>query len=101
MFVAIALLVLRKKDAIRKRHFRVPAAWLIAPLTIAGCIFLFANLPWQAILVFGIWGVIGILVYAFYSRNTSHLGRGLVEVHEPEIRDLEPPIPGVDEPAKG
>ena len=29
--------------------------------------------------------------------GSSHLGRGLVEVHEPEIHDLEPPIPGVDE----
>ncbi|HEY6815200.1 MAG TPA: amino acid permease [Croceibacterium sp.] len=95
MFVAIALLVLRKKDGDRKRHFRVPAAWIIAPLTIAGCIFLFFNLPTQAMLFLPIWGVIGLVVYFAYSRGHSHLGRGLVEVHEPEYADIEPDIPGV------
>src|SRR5690606_1967969 len=53
--VAIALLVLRKTNAARQRRFRVPAAWLVAPLTIAGCIFLFFNLPIQAMLFLPIW----------------------------------------------
>jgi len=101
MMVAICVMILRKTARDVKRSFRTPALWLVGPLTIAGCIFLFANLPWQAIMVFGIWGAIGIAIYFLYSRNTSHLGRGVVEVHEPEIRDLEPPIPGVDEPGHG
>ena len=83
-----------KSDAARKRHFRVPAAWLIAPLTIIGCVFLFFNLPKQAMLFLPIWGVIGLLIYFGYSRSRSHLGRGLVEVHEPELSDIEPDIPG-------
>jgi len=94
MFVAIALLVLRKKDAARKRHFRVPAAIVIAPLTILGCVFLFFNLPSTAMLFLPEWGVIGLLIYFFYSRRRSHLGRGMVEVHEPDIEDIEPGIPG-------
>ena len=94
MFVAIGLLVLRKKDADRKRHFRVPAAWVIAPLTIAGCVFLFFNLPTQAMLFLPIWGAIGLVIYFAYSRGHSHLGRGTIEVHEPEYADLEPDIPG-------
>jgi len=92
-FVAVALLVLRKKDAGRARHFRVPAAWLIAPLTIAGCVFLFFNLPMQAMLFLPIWGVIGLVVYFSYSRGNSHLGRGIVEVPEAVIDDIEPHIP--------
>jgi len=97
MFVAIALLVLRNKDAMRKRHFRVPAAWLIAPLTIVGCIFLFFNLPTQAMLFLPIWGAIGLVLYFAYGRRMSHLGRGVVEVHEPEYADIEPDIPGVSD----
>jgi APA family basic amino acid/polyamine antiporter len=95
MFVAIALLVLRKSDAARARHFRVPAAWLIAPLTILGCVFLFFNLPKQALLFLPEWGVLGLLIYFLYSRGHSHLGQGRVEVHESEIGEIEPDIPGV------
>jgi len=95
MFVAIALLVLRKRDPLRKRHFRVPGAWIIAPLTIVGCIFLFFNLPTQAMLFLPIWGAIGLVIYFLYGRRMSHFGRGVVEVHEPDYADLEPGIPGV------
>jgi len=94
-FVAIALLVLRKTDAARSRHFRVPAAWLIAPLTILGCVFLFFNLPKQAMLFLPEWGVLGLVIYFLYSRRHSHLGQGRVEVHETEIGEIEPDIPGV------
>lgn len=80
MMVAIALLVLRKRDPNRPRSFRVPAAWLIAPLTIAGCLFLFLNLPIDAMLFLPGWGLIGIVIYFVYSRRQSHLGRGIVEV---------------------
>jgi APA family basic amino acid/polyamine antiporter len=96
MFVAIALLLLRKTDPDRHRHFRVPAAWVIAPVTIAGCIFLFFNLPSTAMLFLPEWGVIGLLIYFFYSRGRSHLGRGIVEVHEPEIEEIAPHIPGTE-----
>jgi len=96
MMVAVALLVLRKTDAARRRHFRVPGAWIIAPITIAGCVFLFFNLPAQAMLFLPIWGAIGLVIYFAYSRSHSHLGRGLVEVHEPEYADIRPEIPGVE-----
>jgi APA family basic amino acid/polyamine antiporter len=95
--VAIAVMLLRKKEPGRKRTFRVPALWLIGPLTIAGTIFLFLNLPTAAMLTLPIWSAIGFLVYFGYSRGHSHLGRGLIEVHEPELHDIEPSIPGVDE----
>ena len=82
MMVAIALLVLRSRDPERKRSFRVPAAWLIAPLTIAGCVFLFLNLPYEAMLFLPGWGLLGIVIYFAYSRSRSHLARGIVEVFE-------------------
>jgi APA family basic amino acid/polyamine antiporter len=92
MFVALALLVLRRRDPLRKRHFRVPGAWIIAPLTIVGCVFLFFNLPMQAMLFLPIWGAIGLLIYFAYSRGKSHLGHGIVEVHEDDAEI--PPMPG-------
>jgi APA family basic amino acid/polyamine antiporter len=100
MMVAICVMILRRTAASTKRSFRTPMLWLIGPATIVGCVFLFMNLPWQAIAVFGVWGLIGIIAYIVYGRHVSHLGRGIVEVHEPEIHDIEPPIPGVDEPDK-
>ncbi|MBO0750330.1 MAG: amino acid permease, partial [Porphyrobacter sp.] len=83
-------------DPARQRHFRVPGAWIIAPVTILGCVFLFFNLPSQAMLFLPEWGVLGLLIYFFYSRGRSHLGRGIVEVHEPEYADVRPDIPATD-----
>ena len=93
LMVAVALVVLRRTDPGRPRSFRVPAAWLIAPLTIGGCIFLFLNLPTAAMLFLPGWSVLGLFVYFLYSRRNSHLGRGIVEV--PELSPEAPPSVGV------
>ena len=77
MMVAVAVLVLRKRDPDRARSFRTPAVWVVAPATIAGCLFLFFNLPTAAMLVLPIWGAVGVLIYYLYSRKQSHLGRGI------------------------
>ena len=97
LMVAVAVMLLRRTNPDRQRSFRVPGLIVIGPLTILGCMFLFFNLPASAMLVLPVWTVIGLLIYFGYSRGHSHLGRGLVEVHEPEIHDIEPSIPGVDE----
>ncbi|HKR25559.1 MAG TPA: amino acid permease [Allosphingosinicella sp.] len=96
--VALAVMLLRKRDPNRPRKFRVPALWLVGPLTMAGCLGLYLLLPIQAILVLPIWAVIGFVIYFAYSYRASHLGRGLVEVHETEVDDIAPHIPGVDDP---
>ena len=96
LMVAVAVMMLRRTDPARPRAFKVPAVWLIGPLTIAGCIFLFVNLPTAAMLFLPIWGVVGIVIYFLYSRSRSHLGRGIVEVHEDDYADLEPGIPGTE-----
>ena len=97
MMVAVSVMLLRRSEPDRPRLFRTPALWLIGPLTIAGCIFLFFNLPTAAMMVLPIWGLFGVVIYFAYSYRSSHLGRGLVEVHEGEIHDIEPHIPGVDD----
>ncbi len=97
MMVAIAVMMLRKSEPNRPRKFKTPALWLVGPATIAGCLFLFFNLPFEAMLVLPIWAAVGMVIYFLYGYRKSHLGRGIVEVHEPEIHDIKPEIPGVDE----
>jgi len=80
LMVAVAVMMLRRRDPNRPRGFRVPGVWIVAPLTIVGCVFLFLNLPAPAMLFLPAWGVLGIVIYFLYSRRSSHLGRGVVEV---------------------
>ncbi len=78
--VAIAVMVLRRQRPDVKRPFRVQGLWFVGPATIAGCVFLFLNLPSEAMIVLPVWTVIGVLIYLAYGRGRSHLGRGIVEV---------------------
>ncbi|MDC8754751.1 amino acid permease [Erythrobacter sp. sf7] len=78
--VAVAVMVLRRKRPEVKRPFRVQGLWLVAPATVAGCIFLFLNLPSDAMIVLPVWTIAGAMIYFVYGRNRSHLGHGIVEV---------------------
>ncbi len=78
--VAVAVMVLRKTRPDVQRHFRVGALWLVAPAAVAGCLFLFFNLPMEAMMVLPVWSLIGIVIYVLYGRSRSHLGQGKVEV---------------------
>jgi APA family basic amino acid/polyamine antiporter len=73
--VAACLLVLRKREPNRERKFRTPLAWLVGPLAIAGCIYLFWSLPTRTQLWFAAWNVFGLVVYVLYSRGRAVLGK--------------------------
>ena len=73
--IALAVMVLRIKAPERKRPFRTPAVWVVAPLAIVGCVVLYFSLPMTAILVLPVWGAIGLVVYFLYSRPRSHIGK--------------------------
>ena len=92
MMVAIAVMMLRKSEPNRVRSFKTPALWLVGPLTIAGCIFLFLNLPFEAMIVLPAWGSIGILIYYLYGYKKSHVGQGIIEVHEDDPDAPKSPI---------
>jgi APA family basic amino acid/polyamine antiporter len=95
--VAAAVMVLRKTDPDRHRPFRTPAVMIVAPLAILGCLYLFFSLSFYTLALFVGWAVIGLIVYYGYSRRNSHVGRGLVEVHEtdPDVPPQPvPPMPG-------
>ncbi len=80
--VSIAVMVLRRTDAGRVRPFRTPLVNIVAPLSIAGCVYLFFSLSGYTLLLFVGWATVGLAVYFLYSRGASHVGRGLTEVHE-------------------
>ena len=93
--VAIAVMMLRKTEPNRPRKFKTPALWLVGPATIAGTVFLFFNLPFEAMIVLPAWGAIGMVIYFLYGYRKSHLAHGIVEV--PDTSEIEPGIPGVDD----
>jgi len=85
--VALSVMVLRKADPGRRRPFRTPAVWIVAPLAMAGCAYLYFSLPLVAILVLPGWGAIGLLIYFGYSRHRSHVGRGIDDsVADPSLQ---------------
>src|SRR5690242_6752940 len=87
--VSLGVMILRKRDPARPRPFRTPAIFLVAPLSIAGCILLFVNLNVESKSLFAAWTVIGLVFYFLYGHRHSHVARGVVEVPE-----LAPDAPG-------
>ena len=100
--VSLGVMILRKKDPGRARPFRTPALYLVAPLSIAGCILLFVNLNVESKLLFVSWTVLGLVFYFLYGYRHSHVARGVVEV--PELEEGAPanvgvgPLPGAPAP---
>jgi APA family basic amino acid/polyamine antiporter len=80
--VSIAVLALRVKDPSRHRPFKTPLVWVVAPLSIIGCASLYFLLPFDAKMVLPLWGGLGLLIYFLYSRSRSHVGKGIIDVHE-------------------
>jgi len=73
--VAISLMVLRRREPGRERPFRTPFAWVVAPLAIVGCLYLFASLNTGTIQRFFIWMAIGIPVYLLWGAHQSALAK--------------------------
>lgn len=87
MMVAIAVMLLRKSDPDRPRSFKTPMLWLVGPATIAGCIFLFLNLPFEAMIVLPVWAAIGLVIYYLYGYRKSHVAMGLDDSSGIEIAE--------------
>ena len=74
-FVAVAacMLVLRRREPARPRVFRTPLAWVVGPLAIVGCLYLFVSLPVRTQLWFAAWNAVGLVVYFAWARRNSLL----------------------------
>lgn len=72
---AIGVLVMRFTRPDIHRPFKCPAVWLISPLAVISCAYLMYNLPVETWLRFGIWSLIGFVVYFAYSYRNSALNK--------------------------
>ena len=71
--VCIGVLVLRYVDPDRPRPFRVPFVWGVSLVGAAACLYTMWGLPDTAWDRFGIWLVVGAIIYALYGFRHSHL----------------------------
>lgn len=71
--VAISVMVLRRSAPSVERPFRTPLVWIVAPLAIFGCLYLFSSLNIGTIERFFIWMAIGIPVYLLWGARKSAL----------------------------
>ncbi|WP_249276474.1 amino acid permease [Sphingomonas baiyangensis] len=69
--VSLCMLVLRRRAPNAERRFRTPLAWVVGPVAILGCLYLFFSLPTQTQFWFLLWNVAGVLVYFGYSRRNA------------------------------
>lgn len=77
-FIAVAacVLALRLRPAAVRGMFQVPMVWLVAPLCIVGCGYLFLNgLPRITQIWFVVWNGIGLVLYLAYGVRNSLLAR--------------------------
>jgi APA family basic amino acid/polyamine antiporter len=77
--VSVAVMVLRFTAKDRRRPFRTPLLFVVAPLSIFGCVVLFISLSVEAKLLFPIWAAIGLVFYFSYGFWRSNVRRGVVE----------------------
>ena len=76
--VCVGVLVLRYTQPDRPRPFRVPYVWAVTLLGAAACLYTMSGLPRTAWERFGIWLIIGALIYFLYGYRHSRLrGRGV------------------------
>ena len=73
MLVCAGVLVLRWREPHRPRGFRTPFVPWVPLMGIASCIYLATGLPWITWVRFGLWLVVGLVVYLGYGIRKSGL----------------------------
>ncbi len=73
--VAVCMMVMRRREPDRPRVFRTPLWWLVGPLGVIGCLYLFTSLPSITIMLFFAWNALGVVVYFLFARNSSELAK--------------------------
>jgi APA family basic amino acid/polyamine antiporter len=75
ILVCLGILILRKRDPERRRAFRTPFVPLVPVLGILSCGYLMLGLPWITWVRFGLWLLVGLVIYFAYGMKRSGLRR--------------------------
>ena len=73
VLVSFGVMLLRYTKPDQPRPFRLPFMPLVPICSIAACFYLMAGLPWATWIRFGVWTVVGIVVYLGYGMKHSKL----------------------------
>ncbi len=79
VIVCIGVMMLRVSRPKVKRPFRAPAIWIVGPLGIFMCGFMMVFLPLDTWIRLAVWTVIGLVIYAVYSRSHAKAPRFKLE----------------------
>jgi APA family basic amino acid/polyamine antiporter len=75
VLVSAGVIVLRRTRPDLKRGFRAPLVPFLPILSIVACVWLMLNLTGLTWVRFGVWMLVGVVVYLLYGRRRSVLGR--------------------------
>lgn len=73
ILVCVGVIILRYRDPDRPRSFRTPLVPWIPIMGILSCGYLMLGLPWITWVRFGVWLLIGVIVYIFYGFRKSRI----------------------------
>jgi APA family basic amino acid/polyamine antiporter len=76
ILVCLGILVLRKRDPGRRRAFKTPFVPLVPVLGILSCGYLMLGLPLITWVRFGLWLLVGLVIYFAYGMKRSGLRQG-------------------------
>ncbi len=77
--VSLGVMILRFTDKTRVRPFRTPLLFVVAPVSIIGCLLLFFSLGIESKLVFIFWTLLGLVIYFAFGFWNSNIRRGVVD----------------------
>ena len=86
--VSLGVMILRVTDKTRHRPFRTPLVFVVAPLSIVGCIVLFLSLGAPSKILFYVWSGLGLVLYFCYGFWRSNVRHGVIDV---ELLDEDAP----------
>ena len=76
IIVNIGVIVLRRTQPEMERGFRVPGVPVVPIIGALLCVYLMTKLPGETWARFGIWMIVGLVIYFLYGRKHSRLQRG-------------------------
>ena len=75
IFVAVCMLIMRRRAPEAPRTFRTPLPWVVGAVAVLGCLYLFYSLPVRTQIWFFGAHILGLILYFLYGARRSVAGR--------------------------